>query len=262
MARYKPYIGVTGFMAPEEVQTVAAVMPRFSDSLFMVGILMSSKTLHGLPNKYPGRYPKRNEVSKLFNSSPSVINIIHYSTDDRASLLLQLNAMVGMYCTHSGLRASLEGFQLNIPWPDPATLAEYRSFEKDRRLTFILQIGSGALECVYNNPTLLATRTKEYANLVDYILIDPSGGIGKEMDVSFATNCVQAIYDAGIEINVGIAGGLCTETLDRIQPILEKFPDLSIDAEGRLRDKDDHLSINDARAYVEKAIEVCKVMPL
>ena len=58
---------------------------------------------------------------------------------------------------------------------------------------------------------------------------------------------------------VSIAGGLFAGTLPMIEPIIAEFPDLCIDAEGRLRDEHDNLDSSKAKAYAQKALEMYTV---
>ena len=51
-------------------------------------------------------------------------------------------------------------------------------------------------------------------------------------------------------LGIGIAGGLSADTLPHIAGLLQEIPDLSIDAEGQLRDENDHLDVNKAVRYV------------
>ena len=53
-----------------------------------------------------------------------------------------------------------------------------------------------------------------------------------------------------------VAGGLSPTTLHLVQPLIEEFPDVSIDAEGRLRDHEDHLDLQVAGQYLSKAFKM------
>lgn len=81
-----PYIGVTGFMTRVEVRAVLETVPAGSKYRLMVGVLMSSKTLRGEQNKWPGRYPKRETVPKIFVDDPRTFNLVHYATDNPDAL--------------------------------------------------------------------------------------------------------------------------------------------------------------------------------
>ena len=55
-------------------------------------------------------------------------------------------------------------------------------------------------------------------------------------------------------VGLGVAGGLCAERLYLLDGLLDEFPNLSIDAEGRLRDANDQLDLSAAKDYVLGAI--------
>jgi hypothetical protein len=50
-----------------------------------------------------------------------------------------------------------------------------------------------------------------------------------------------------------IAGGLSDSTLDLLDALVGVFPEMSIDAEGRLRDANDRLDLVRAAQYVRHA---------
>jgi len=57
-------------------------------------------------------------------------------------------------------------------------------------------------------------------------------------------------------MGLGVAGGLSPTTLDLVRPLTNEFPDLSIDAEGRLRTPEDHLDLAVSSEYLRKAFEM------
>lgn len=248
-----PYIGVTGFMNWSEVDEVLKAVPPDARHKLMVGVLASSKTLRGVRNKYPERYPAMLNVMDIFPDHPAVLNLIHFNTEPEDDLLTQLKTLSAL----GG--PNFHGFQLNIAWPEPYTLRRYREFRPQDRL--VLQCGSKAMLAVGNNPVTLAERFALYRDTCDTILIDPSGGKGQLLEPEAIAYFVKAILRLIPGATVGIAGGLSPETLDVIAPLARDYPDLCIDAEGRLRDKDDKLNLERARAYVEKAYQLFAIPP-
>ena len=135
-----PYIGVTGFMSRAEVLEAFKVIPKESERRLMVGVLMSSATLNGQLGKWPGRYPKKENVEDIFINSPRVLNLIHYSTAYSGSLhgqLEEITKLAGPY---------LDGFQLNIPWPPVEEIRKYHEAHREKFL--VLQIGKSAIAAV------------------------------------------------------------------------------------------------------------------
>jgi hypothetical protein len=255
----RPYIGITGFTTEDELRRVAlCYLGTTWDPFLMAGILVSSKTLRGLPNKWPQRYPAISEARRMMSTSadlPDAKLFVHYnmsSVHRGYDLLTELLAMVGIF----GQKA-LSGFQLNMVWPSAGVLSKFLDLT-DGHFRMILQVGETAWgQCTGTEG--LVTRLRQYVpsvNVIDYVLLDPSGGLGKEMDVNKIADSVAAIYDAGLPFGVGIAGGLSDENVERIAPLLERYPNLSIDAEGRLRTSDDHLDIDKAIGYANNALSL------
>ncbi|OGC58182.1 hypothetical protein A3A70_00405 [candidate division WWE3 bacterium RIFCSPLOWO2_01_FULL_42_11] len=243
-----PYVGITGFMSRAEVDAVLSEFPKTAARALMVGVLVSSKTLRGVPNKWPNRFPAVGNVAGIFPSHPQALNLIHYSTDDKASLHDQLVELVQL----GG--ANLHGFQLNIAWPMPGAVRHFR--EAFPHLKLVLQVGWHAFEMVHHSPKLLAERVLYYGDSIDYVLLDPSGGLGKPLDVSKARGYLTALVTQMGFAQLAVAGGLGPDTLSLVEPLVKEFSELSIDAEGRLRDADDHLLLEACHVYVAKALGI------
>lgn len=242
----KPYIGITGFMSYDEVMFVLRQLHDVSCRLIMVGVLASLKTLRGLPNKWPNRYPAVLKIFDIFSIHDLALNLIHYDTKEPETLREQLVEMTRL------AGGNLHGFQLNIAWPSLAILQEYRREYPDKK--FVLQVGGHAFEMVGHSPDRLAGKVSEYEGVADYVLLDPSGGYGKPFNPERARDYLFALKAKHLSMGLGVAGGLSPSTLDLVEPLVKDFPDLSIDAEGRLRTKDDHLDLEVATEYVCKAL--------
>jgi hypothetical protein len=271
--RFEPYIGVTGFMYKMEVETVLAWQPRGNFLIigprvrpFMIGVLASSKTLAGMENKYPTRYPPVSRIADIFPawSATDVVNLIHYSTDDPYTLgdqLLKLTVLGG---------PRLHGFQLNINWPTIREhgrvireLVEYH--ERYPNIRMVLQIGRRAVaetEAFFGKeaPRELAKQIFSFGNLISDILFDMSGGRGELLDVEQAKRYLRAISEGVVECGLGVAGGLDGNTLPNIRELLFWFPNLSIDAENNLRDEEDKLSLPAVHGYISAATELCGII--
>lgn len=250
-----PYIGITGFMSVSEVLRMASVQYSLSARRrelkpvrdLMVGVLVSLKTLAGGTNKWPGRYPKVDDIKSIFTGHPHMVNLIHYNTDDPTTLarqLLELHELAGEH---------LHGFQLNVAWPDMGQLRRYRMMRADRP-RIVLQIGDRAMREVDGVPGRIAERVHGYGDLVDDILIDPSGGLGEPFNTEIARIMLAVVKERCPSVNLGVAGGLHPDSLGLVEPLLKEFPELSIDAEGRLRRKpQDDLDIVVAEQYFRAA---------
>lgn len=250
----QPYIGITGFMSSREVASVLEVMPESSNRLLMQGVLASRKGIfEGLPNNRPNRYPEEKNIAGIFVNDPCALCLIHYHTDEPETLFNQMRVITDHAMVH------FQGFQLNVSWPPAIAMERYRRDYPEMQI--VLQIGSEALRRVRNSPEKLVRKVmNEYAGSADYILLDASSGHGKPLDAASVRNYLEALRAEGAEEIFGlvVAGGLSAATLHLIEPLVQDFPDISIDAESCLRDKDDHLDIAAAKDYVKKALQMFK----
>ncbi len=248
-----PYIGITGFTNPVDVgialSGINSKIKEGSNYKLMIGVLVNLNTLHGKPsNHFPARYPPINETNLLFPDSEDVLNFYHYNTSSR-----EFQPELQKLIQYGG--PNLNGFQLNMTWPDPKQLEEFR--KKGNTHKIVLQIGSKAFTQINNNPTTLVNKiNKEYGELVDYVLLDPSGGTGKDMDIETTRRYLSEIYNdiQNKKLKIGIAGGLSSKKIHEILPLISEFKELSIDAEGKLRgNPGDWLSIREMLEYQKEA---------
>lgn len=247
----KPYIGVTGFMSKEEVEQVLESVPTFTERKLMIGVLVSSKTMQGLPNKFPNRYPAAGKIAEIFPAHRSVLNLVHFNTKEPDQLLDQM-----FMVTELG-GENFHGFQLNIKWPNPHTLEQYKKQCPGK--TLVLQCGETALGSVECDPEKLVASAKNYQDICEYLLIDPSGGLGRAFNPEKGLEYLRGLK-AGIKnMSFGIAGGLSPLMLeDLLLPVLAEFPDVSIDAEGRLRGENDQLNVWKAKRFVSASYVLFK----
>jgi hypothetical protein len=258
----KNYLGATGFTERWQVQEALGALPAPQcmeqyGRLLMVGVLASPKTLAGKPAGHPNRYPAMCKLKHIFAEDPRTLNLIHYATPDRDEALVdQLKQMVEL----GG--ESLHGFQLNVAWPEVEALSKFRDHlcKQHRNLKIVLQCGPRVLVpgvC----PAWLACEVASYGNLIDAVLIDPSGGGGTPYSVCEAQEYVRYLRKATrtSRLVVGIAGGLRHDNLDALlRPMLEYDPHLSFDAESGLRDDPqdanrDTLNMENLCCYLESA---------
>ena len=247
------YIGVTGFMTPQEVRAGLQYFTGSSWRKLMVGVLASSKTLTGRQDKWPGRYPAIDRIGEIFQSHPAVLNLIHYHTDLPTTLSSQL------VCLTEVAGERLHGFQLNIAWPEVQELYAFHA-ATDWKYRIVLQIGGGAMAKAEHSPEKLADMIARYCHplrIIDDVLIDPSGGHGQPFDAEKARVYLREIVRRGHDINVGVAGGLGPDTTHLFKPLLREFPRLNIDAEGKLRVPGyDDLDVVKMTGYLNRSLEL------
>lgn len=244
----KPYIGITGFMEQWEVGNILKIFTEEFSRKLMIGVLVSWKTLAGQKNKYPKRYPRIERVAYLFPDSSKVVNLIHYNAKKSENLNTQLFLL-----TNIGGK-NLHGFQLNMVWPEISELKKYLERYGDMRI--VLQINNRAFEMIGNSPHALAKKVSDYEGFITDILLDLSEGKGKLTEPEDFRGYLRAIKDKCPNIGLGIAGGLAPDTVLSVSSLLNEFPDLNIDAEGRLRDENDDLDIWPSTLYITEALRM------
>ncbi len=263
----KPYIGITGFMNAEEARFASGVFRkekgiirnfaggeilRFEpDYILMVGVLASLKTLYGHTNKWPNRYPAVKDISGIFLQNPDALKLVHYNSENTELLFAQLMALTELIGPWQ-----FDGFQLNIFWPSDLELSAYKSAYPDKKI--VLQIGKEAFKAIGDSPDNLAANLTMYSGLVDYFLLDLSRGKGLLLDTEKLRPYLRVITKTMKNTGIGVAGGLSPSTVHLIKPLLDEFPCLCIDAEGKLRDENDHLDLNVVKNYISTAFNVFK----
>lgn len=125
----------------------------------------------------------------------------------------------------------------SYPWHEDERLFRSLDFARNALagMTTILQCHEYAMDALKEKGT--AKMLGRYADVIDYVLFDASHGTGKTMDVEALDRFLETAYenDALDQVGFGVAGGLDAKTVEEKLPyLLEKYPDLSWDAEGKL----------------------------
>lgn len=276
MGRYipksqRPYIGITDFTDNKQVRTMLKVFRenRSKNSLrrLHVGVMMSRKTLLGYETKWAKAFPPKETIGNIFypveqiNSlrAPNRVNdvmfVLHYA-DYGADNFLFTNLSRAL--EYAG--PCVDAIQLDMIWPDPDALDSLRCSLRGP-LEIILQIGANAIEEANNNPDEVVERLAPYMkrSCITHVLLDKSMGKGLGMDAQGLLPYIRAIRKAYPELGLAVAGGLGPETMHLVEPIVQEFPDISIDAQGRLRPSGDALDPIDwdmAGEYLAKALKM------
>ena len=229
---FKPYIGITGFTAPEEVGAALQALPPGRRRL-MVGILVSDRTLEGLPEEMgPRRHPPVADLETLFSADPRAFNAVHFHTRTPERLAEQAERVIAL----AGPR--LHALQINLERAPSEALRAIRASHPGLQLILPLRETARCFAEVY-------------AGLVDIVLFDWSAGRGVLFDLAEARAALEEIEAKMPGVALAVAGGLGPDTADRVRPLLERFPDLSFDAESRLRDADDRLDLAKVEEYLK-----------
>jgi hypothetical protein len=250
------YIGICDFPSGEQALKTVEFFQNLCKghrlgSKLMVGVMMSFKTLTGQPSKWTAAWPKNEEIAGIFVEHPAVLNTLHFADYDGNTTVWHLLEAAKF----GGPR--LQAIQLDMIWPPDVIIKGLK--RKFPHLKMVLQINTHALEIIEDSPGLLVERLKKYGNLLDYVLLDKSHGRGVGMDAQGLLPFVRAISDHLSNLQVGVAGGLGPSTMDLVLPVVYEFPNVSIDAQGKLRPSGSALDPIDwemAHEYLSEAVTI------
>lgn len=251
------FISITDFTDREQVEQMLKITEKHNQEfpsnkklLLGVGIMMSYKTLNGFKSKLTDIFPKKEMIASIFINHPLVFNVLHYADYKEKDFLNSIFEAV-TWGSHN-----LNAIQLDMIWPNAKSLKKFRNAYPDIKI--ILQIGADAFTMVENDPMHLIRTIKDYSDSIEYLLLDKSMGKGKTLDSQFLIPFVEVLSKERPDLGIVVAGGLGPYTLDLIDPIITEYPDISIDAQGRLRPSKsyfDPIDWNYAGQYLEKAYQ-------
>lgn len=254
----KPYISVTGVTNLEEAKILADTfnhcLSAQSSHQGAVGFLVNSYTLEGF-NRKPSRFPNSAQLPDLLaETGDTVLNIIHYNTKNREELAGQVKELFGARLYQDKLCRVL---QLNVRWPDVHQVETIKLALPE--LQIILPITPRILR--RQSKEEIAERVGEYENLIDFILIDPSGGRGTTFEAGWVAPYYRLLKYYYPEKQVIMAGGFNENNLRlRLAQITQALMsgEFGIDAESGLRDKSmgdyyRRLSLARAVEYINQA---------
>ena len=253
-----PYIGITDFMTFEQVQAMLKVFkahsPQGSNRLLHVGVMMSYKTLNDIETKWSKAFPAKEAIASIFGSD-DVYNCLHYADYDHNS---DLGNTLARVISYGGI--GINAMQLDMPWPDPGQVA-HGVHTSRKHIEVILQVGKNAIEEANDDPQTVVRRLEDYEGVIHRVLLDKSMGRGLGMDAVALLPFAHAIKERFPDLGLTVAGGLGPNTMSLVEPLVAEIPNLSIDAQGKLRPSGNALDPIDwdmAGEYLVKALGLFK----
>lgn len=237
------YIGITDFETRQQAHTMANVLATHTKKMknppvLMVGIMMSFKTLWDISSEWTSVWPAKERLDEIFPEydTPGILNTLHYADfHDPAGWPPEKDLFHSLFRAMDYARNNLHAIQLDMTWPDPGHIAN--AVHATRRcIQVILQIGRKAFAEAENNPGIVAEMLGDYSEVIDGVLLDRSMGEGKLMHPEELLPFISEIKRVQPKMHVAVAGGLGPDTMSVAEPLLQVFPDLSIDAQGALRE--------------------------
>lgn len=254
-----PYVGITDFMNFEQVGKMLKVFQTHkhsnSNRVFHVGVMMSYRTLNGIESVMSKAFPPKETIRDIFNPvDENVFYCLHYADynyDTQFTDLARALEFAGPY---------VNALQLDMPWPDPGIVASGIHSSR-KKVEVILQIGKRSFEEVKDDPAEVVRRLEDYEGIIHRVLLDKSMGRGVGMDAVGLIPFMNAIKNRFPSLGLVAAGGLGPTSMCLVEPLLKEFPELSIDAEGKLRPSGNILDPIDwsmAEEYLIQALTLVK----
>ena len=238
------YIGITGFMDIGEI-IKCKVHSMGQEPMIMYGILTSSKTI-AYPSKEGTRRPSLDNLSLLLEEIPiQSLPTIHHCTYNR-KFSQELDIILSQDRIYD--RGLVKAVQINQRLPEVIEMEKMK--KKYPGLKMILQLEPEDIEV----PEATGRRVNDYDGLVEYVIIDPSRGIGKELNMYDTLNVLNKIKINAMPV---IAGGLSAANVGGvIKSFRKEYGDgFCIDVEGKIRDADDKLNIKKMTSYMKEAYD-------
>ncbi len=178
-------------------------------------------------------FPTRDEMSLGFTDDPDVVNTVHYADLYRPEEVItrDLPESLEMIVEHGG--EHLHAIQLDVTWPSVEVLDAFKDAHPEIKI--VLQLGAEALKRANNDPETVVEMVDKYGDSVDYALLDMSMGKGKGLEAGGLLPMLRTLRRELPGLGLAVAGGLGPESVDLLEPIVKEFPDISIDAQGRLK---------------------------
>ena len=251
----RPYIGICDVAnADQASHFVEQIPPDFSHDV-MIGVMMSRKTLYGLPTKWSEIFPKKETIKDIFIPDRRALNTIHYADYDvGTSRDTHLATTLSHVASYGG--AHLNAIQLDMIWPSRHELAFFRRISG---IPIVLQVGSNAMAECGNDPIEVARRLETYGDSIDCVLFDKSMGEGKGMDAALLSTFLGAMVADCPHLLPAVAGGLGPTSMYPVEPLWRAYHNLSMDMQSKVRpsgDKKDPIDKEMAAEALRMAVRI------
>jgi hypothetical protein len=263
MPKPVPYVGVSGVVSPEQQQWIRETAQPIIDR--GRALLLGVKAVHKnhwleIENKYgPEHYPVGKDIGgSVESTSEDELLVAQVYLDLQAAAQEGESNYEVRFIDKLLGRAAWTGVQFDmLPWHENEYTGLFGRIKKEAPLV-LLQCHGDIMQKL--SPHKVSELLRSYTGLVDYVLFDASHGKG----VTLNPDALEPFVDAASEltgIGVGVAGGLDERTVlsPEFQKLLAHYPDLSFDAEGKLRPEGKGALDQDAtRAYLASAARVVR----
>ena len=258
------YIGIAGFSTPEEIEETLAVVPSNSNWPLAVGILTSAKTIRGIQNRYPHRYPTVDQLPNLAQharavaakTQRNVMTVLHYSTDTLDQFEEQMIRVGGL-----AAKAGFVAFQFNAPPELLDTLIFPTLVDRLANVRIIVQLRTVRENEGWVDLIGLALKLADRSHFITDLLLDSSGGTGTHLNLSTTSDLITGIRNGcktRDRFRINVAGGLTPRNLVSLETLFRLHGLLGFDVESGVRDSDDCLDIGLVHQFVAEAYRLAR----
>jgi hypothetical protein len=271
--RPQPYIGVSGVVTPEQQEQLEYLADSAGlwegGRVLALGVKATHKTQFlDVENKYgPEWYPvgepgfsealrpKGNEEGRTIGVAQTYLDVNYVSDPDYREAFTARLAERG--------QPWLQAIQFDmLPWHnDITTLGFLEKVKEDYDIRIFLQCHKAAMD--EQGPRGVIRRLGHFSAAIDYLLFDSSHGTGRRLDTEGLGHFLEQAYSSHELATTGmaIAGGLDARTVREALPaVVEEYPDISWDAEGRLHPVNHEgkrpLDIGLVREYLQASADI------
>ena len=247
-----PFVGISTFTTPKEVEMAKRYFDQLPDRRLHVGAMTNQEVFLANPEDAKPRRTllTKEELQEVFTDGKNVFNVLHWK-DDGMYPMTTSNDLI-MACTKCG--PSLSGLQLDMVWPDPEMIIEVKSTLP--KLSVIVRICDAAMTRVEVLGSSFEYMLRTYLGVADYVLLD----CGMKEDTTYvSTTMLALIKQTGLifpETSIIVGGGMCSNTVNALHPILTQYPRISWEASEGLHTRKslvDPLDINRMKGYLVKS---------
>ncbi len=237
---YEAYIGVCDVLSPEEARAMAVEVREHRadpNRKVMIGVMAGHFTMRPDAEYGEGQravFPTKAELANGFIDDPDVFNTIHFADLYRPKEVQTLFEDLELVVEAGG--EHLHAIQLDVTWPEVDDIDRFKAKYPD--LAIVLQLGKACFDIVDHDPQKMVDELDKYGDSIDYVLLDLSMGKGKAMEAEGLLSALRLIRQELPGLGLAVAGGLGPETVHLLEPIAKEFPNISIDAQGRLKPVD------------------------
>ncbi len=266
--RPKPYIGISGVVSPEQQHQLVEQFTNLNlgnERRLALGVKAVHKTqFMDIENKY-GRewYPVGEKAfASALEPSADYLGVAQVCFD--ASFVHDAKYRDELVARIQRRGAGwLDAIQFDmLPWHDEPMMLEWvERVKSETGMQILLQAHGETMKML--GPDRTARMLGHHAHAVDYVLFDASHGKGVELSTTSLLPFLDAAYssEALTGVGVSIAGGLNANVVRRHLPeTLDRYPDVSWDAEGQLHPIDERgkrpIDMNAAEQYLAASQEV------